>query len=254
MRYRFLTLFVALLATMLIYPALRGPGGSVFASNLLITAICAAGARVMLGETRYGALKMLIAAPPALGAWLGYFATGDASSILIVFVHVAAICFFVFMLYVALRSVYREPKISADGVFAAMCGYILLGVAFGHAYDILETLQPGSFRTDLPLNRSNQHLVLTYFSFITFATVGYGDVTPVMPFARSLAMVEAIVGQFYIAVLVADLIGKREGHAGCSVSPARFRSANRPLRHFPPVSLPTFKCRPAPTGSPWFLA
>src|SRR5205085_11909962 len=74
MRYRFLTLFIALLATMLIYPVLRGPGGSVFAANLLITAICAAGARVMLGETRRGALKMLLAAPPALGVWFGYFA------------------------------------------------------------------------------------------------------------------------------------------------------------------------------------
>jgi hypothetical protein len=209
MRYRFLTLFVALLATMLVYPALCGPGGSVFAANLLITALCAAGARTILGDSHHGLLKMLIAAPPALGVWLGYFSPGTASREMVVLVHAGSMAFHLYVLVVVLRSVYREPKITADGVFAAMCGYILLGVAFGHIYCILEAVLPGSFRMDDSLTRSDEHLTLTYFSFITLATVGYGDVLPVRPLARSFVMVEAIIGQFYIAVLVADLIGKR---------------------------------------------
>jgi hypothetical protein len=54
-----------------------------------------------------------------------------------------------------------------------------------------------------------QRSVLTYFSFITLTTLGYGDITPGSGAARGLAMVEAIMGQFYIAVLVAELVGRR---------------------------------------------
>lgn len=202
-------MFVALLATMLVYPVLRAPGGSEFAANLLITVMCAAGARTILGDPKRNPLSILLAAPPALGAWLGYFNPGTPSHGMVVLVHTGSICFHVSILVVALRSVYREPKITADGVFAAMCGYVLLGVAFGHVYCIVEVVAPGSFKMDDSLTRSDEHLALTYFSFITLATVGYGDVLPVKLLARSVATVEAVVGQFYIAVLVADLIGKR---------------------------------------------
>ena len=209
MRYRFLPLFVALLATMLVYPALRGPGGSAFAANLLITVMCAAGARTILGDPKRNPLSLLVVAPPALGVWLGYFSPGDPAHGMVVLVHAGSIVFHVHILVVALRSVYREPKITADGVFAAMCGYVLLGVAFGHVYSIVEVVAPGSFKMDDSLTRGDEHLALTYFSFITLATVGYGDVLPASRTARSLAVVEALLGQCYIAVLVADLIGKR---------------------------------------------
>ena len=221
MRYRFLTLFVALLATMLIYPVLRGPGGSVLAANLLVTAICGAGARVMLGETRRGTLKMLVTVPPVLGLWLGYFAPQSATDGMVVFIHAFAMSFHLLMLYVVLRSVYLEDRITADGVFGAMCGYLLLGFAFSHGYGIVETLNPHSFQTGDTLTRADEHLVLTYFSFVTLTTVGFGDVVPAVPLARSLAIVEAIVGQFYIAVLVADLIGKRLAHSMEAAPPTR---------------------------------
>ena len=50
---------------------------------------------------------------------------------------------------------------------------------------------------------------LSYYSFITLATVGYGDVTPITPLARTLAWMEAVTGQFYLAVLVAGLVGSK---------------------------------------------
>jgi voltage-gated potassium channel Kch len=59
----------------------------------------------------------------------------------------------------------------------------------------------------------DRYFLLAYFSLVTLATVGYGDITPATELARSLAVVEAIVGQFYIAVLIADLIGKKLSQA-----------------------------------------
>jgi voltage-gated potassium channel len=55
----------------------------------------------------------------------------------------------------------------------------------------------------------DRYFFLVYFSLVTLATVGYGDITPATELTRSLAVVEAILGQFYIAVLIADLIGKK---------------------------------------------
>lgn len=88
----------------------------------------------------------------------------------------------------------------------------LLGLIWSVLYSAVELTFPGSFR--LPASEdmgvtvaSPSRSDLSYFSFITLATVGYGDVTPATPLARTLAWVEAIVGQFYLAVLVAGLVG-----------------------------------------------
>ncbi len=103
-------------------------------------------------------------------------------------------------------------RVSGDAIFGAVCGYLLLGIIWSLLYGAAETASPGSFVTAPPkgedvaavrLHRDD----LSYFSFITLATVGYGDVTPTTPLARMLAWTEAITGQFYLAILVAGLVG-----------------------------------------------
>jgi voltage-gated potassium channel len=93
-----------------------------------------------------------------------------------------------------------------------MCGYLLLGIIWGLLYSAVETASPGSFSlpspkdTDAVAARPDRG-TLTYYSVITLTTVGYGDVTPTTPLARTLAWMEAVTGQFYLAVLVAGLVG-----------------------------------------------
>jgi hypothetical protein len=130
---------------------------------------------------------------------------------------VAAI-FLSFTVATILRTVYREGQVSADSVFGAFCGYVLVGVAFGHLYGLSDLVAPGSFQAREEFvaqfqDPNRRHFLLTYFSLVTLTTVGYGDITPATDLARGLAAVEAIVGQFYIAVLVAELIGKRVAQA-----------------------------------------
>jgi hypothetical protein len=99
-----------------------------------------------------------------------------------------------------------------DSVFGSICGYLLLGMAWGVLYSMLDTVWPGSFEVERRLaeqvhaNDSRIHL-FTYYSFITLTTVGYGDVTPLSTPARTCAWLEALTGQFYLAVLVAGLVG-----------------------------------------------
>jgi voltage-gated potassium channel len=108
--------------------------------------------------------------------------------------------------------------VSAESICGALCGYMLLGLAFGHLYCILESITPGAFHGDAEFaiqlrDQSRRHFLLTYFSFATLTTVGYGDITPVRDSARGLSVVEAILGQLYLAVLIAELIGKRVAQA-----------------------------------------
>jgi hypothetical protein len=97
-------------------------------------------------------------------------------------------------------------------VVGAVCGYLLLGMAWGVLYAMLDTAWPGSFEVGSRLAeqvRADQSRVplFTYYSFVTLTTVGYGDVTPLSTPARTCAWLEALTGQFYLAVLVAGLVG-----------------------------------------------
>ena len=112
-----------------------------------------------------------------------------------------------------LRAIFTQGSVSLDSIFGAICAYLLLGMAWGRLFGI-EVLQPGSFQAtgkmaDALKSTEARGPVLDYYSFVTMTTVGYGDITPVSPPARTLAWLEAMMGQFYIAVLVAALVGIR---------------------------------------------
>ena len=110
------------------------------------------------------------------------------------------------ILWFAFRS--RRPTV--DGLFATVAAYLLIAIAFAQAYLLLLHWDPDSFHLPVPaLERSIQSLNVdvVYFSLVTLATVGYGDILPSSDLARTLAVIEAVVGQFYIAVLVAVFVG-----------------------------------------------
>jgi hypothetical protein len=105
-----------------------------------------------------------------------------------------------------MRQVAVGTEINPNRIVGAICVYLLLGVMWSAIYMTIEFFQPGSFRglTDVTSPVWNPDWI--YFSFVTITTLGYGDITPLTQTARSFAFAEAIVGQFYIAVLVAGLV------------------------------------------------
>jgi hypothetical protein len=105
---------------------------------------------------------------------------------------------------VALRHAFGRGPVDRERIFAALDAYLLAGLLFGVVYLTLDQVWPASFggatsrKFDIP--------DAIYFSFVTIATLGYGDVIPVSPPARGLAIVEGVSGQMYLAVLVARLV------------------------------------------------
>jgi len=110
-----------------------------------------------------------------------------------------------YSMYCVVGYVLQAQLITRDQIYAGMCAYLMLGFAFGCIYYLLEILIPGCFSVNVT-NLAGDPPDLMYFSFVTLATLGYGDITPVAKVSRALAEVEALAGMLYIAVFMARLV------------------------------------------------
>ena len=110
-----------------------------------------------------------------------------------------------FTIRCVLHYVLQARAITPDQIYAGICMYIMLGFAFGAVFYLVNILDPKSFFMSTNVTgRDTPDLM--YFSFVTLATLGYGDITPISNVARSLAVVEALVGMLFIAIFMARLV------------------------------------------------
>lgn len=163
-------------------------------------------------------VAVILAVPAIAGRWASYAVYTDWLS---VFSHCFGFLFLAFTAVAILLNVLRPARVTGDIVNGAVCVYMLVGLAWAFLFDLLEVLQPGSFNLpelsadpiDLAAMEVRRLSVFMYYSLVTLTTLGYGDITPVTPLARNLAAFEAVMGQLYIAILVARLVGLHIVHA-----------------------------------------
>lgn len=106
------------------------------------------------------------------------------------------------------RFMWRQKRVTRDLISGAICIYMLAGLAWADAYSLCEILREGSFSgVDVFDNIFAVRGALTYFSYVTMLTVGYGDVLPVSFMARSLSILQGLFGQMYLAVFIAGILG-----------------------------------------------
>lgn len=114
------------------------------------------------------------------------------------------------------KRVFYAQEYRKDSIFGSVCVYLLLGFFFSLIYGIIEHIHPGSYagfytstiNADKILDLSEMFQNFLYFSFVTQTTLGYGDIVPQTHLTQNIAITQAIMGQFYIAILVAGLLGK----------------------------------------------
>lgn len=97
-------------------------------------------------------------------------------------------------------------RVNINILMGAICVYMLMGIIWAIMYSFLYYLVPGSFSGMAVESDVNRGLDFIYYSFVTLTTLGYGDLLPVSPIARALAYLEALIGQIYVAVLIAGLV------------------------------------------------
>ena len=107
----------------------------------------------------------------------------------------------------ALRYSLKATAIQSGHIYAALSAYLLAGLSFGTLYWTIERSWPGSLVYNGSIVGHFSQADGIYFSFVTLATLGYGDFVPQNEVARGLAILEAVAGQLYLGVMVARLIG-----------------------------------------------
>jgi voltage-gated potassium channel len=105
---------------------------------------------------------------------------------------------------VIMRSLVKVKKVFLDEIIGTFNIYLIIGYLWSYVYVLIELIKPASFRPLIPEDSLGVHFL--YFSFITLTTVGFGDTVPTTPLAQMFVILEAMLGQFYVAVIVAYLV------------------------------------------------
>jgi Ion channel len=196
-RHRFAWLFCSLILTISASPALHAIVPRINVVELLLAVNLAA--VVATVEREHGKGWLLSVGGTFLALRAGQAVSGIPA--LVPFTHGLWLVGCVLGMLATARHALQSGAVDAERIFAALDTYLLAGLLFGVCFWLLGHLDATAFNeTDLSLSRA------TYFSFVTIATLGYGDVVPKSELAQSLAIVEAVGGQMYLAVLIARLV------------------------------------------------
>ena len=198
-----------LLCVFILYP-MSGSGPLVgIVLQALLSLILISGA-VLIARTRTGlALVSLLAVGIAAIGWIRLASPANWLSVL----GLSTWIVFLGMLTAAiLIRVFEEGSINVHRIQGAVAAYLLLGVIWSGCYRVVIAFDSGAFSPAAIGDEGTLMSRLVYFSFATLTTVGYGDVTAVDTAARSLAMLEALTGQLFPAVLIARLVSMEVSH------------------------------------------
>jgi hypothetical protein len=210
-------LLLSLVALVVIYPFLepfRGGHAAIAAFDLVILVLALRAARATGPEARIGyvlvwpamILHITAAFAPSYGLLLANLATQAL--------------FHAFVVVCLLRYVLRDEVMTLDELFAAAGLYVLMAFVFAYLYALVERFAPGSFFIN-PANNPDGVTAwwdLLYFSFTCLTSVGFGEITPVSDHARSLVMIEQMLGVLYLALVISRLVAmqarRRDGTPG----------------------------------------
>ena len=200
---RFLTLLVLILAMLIVAPLAEEFVRLRMLMDIFWTAIFIAIIYAVSHKKHHILIALLLALPMLGSIWSKHFV--ELSAVLVV----GALCgaaFFVFAIIQILIFIYSQKEVTRDLIVGAAIVYLLMALAWAFIYGAVESLHPGSFSIpEIQGITTSRHFL--YYSFVTITTLGYGDITPVTSLARSLCILEAVIGQLYLVVQVAWLVG-----------------------------------------------
>jgi voltage-gated potassium channel len=208
---RFLQLGVSILLFLLILPFINGhPYISFIFQLLLLNALLVS----LSASERLPRLRWVLIAFWTAGMLLfskhNLFPGPGPNRLELVLAATFYLLFLVVCIAAILTYVFKSRRVTLDAIFAAVVAYLLISIIFSTLYSMLYVFNPGSFNLTLPNTLEERHFLMVemvYFSLSTIVGVGFGDILPLLPFPRMMAVVEAVVGHFYMAVLIGWLVG-----------------------------------------------
>ncbi|MGE4538079.1 MAG: potassium channel family protein [Desulfovibrio sp.] len=202
---RFHILLAALLAQIIVSPFLTGPGTDVFQDLFFLMLLIASVHGVRHSRLYPAILGLTIASVfSVMGKHLigGIFwdLSSDALGAVVVFLAGVALS-----LYLA-----RQRRVNLDTVLGGLCVYLFMGAMWFLLYGFVNKVIPDAFAFTVhhgPLSQEMTDRLLFFFSYVTLMTIGYGDIVPLSPVAQVIAILEGLLGQFYLVFFMARLVG-----------------------------------------------
>jgi hypothetical protein len=186
-------------------PVIRECGGIALMTSIFFSLLLLAG---LLTMTRHKTLRVVFIVFVALTLVVHWARVALGTSGLLGWDALLSLLSVSALTMVVLWQVNRKGPVTGHRIRGAIAGYLLLGLAFACAYALIEHVIPYSFQIPAGEFQSAeaQFDAFSYFSVVTLTTLGYGDITAVLPVARSTVMIEALLGQLYPAILIARLV------------------------------------------------
>lgn len=205
-------LLVALMVAIFIGPLLQNHRIGVRFTDLLTGLVVIAGVLLATAGRIHLVIITVLGSVMMISSFVDPFVGTIATGV------VAGCAGFLFLSYILITimaDIFSKARVSVDTLVGSVCGYLLLAALFASIYSVLVLFDNDCFfiqpQLEVPpneLHRQGTHFgVLTYYSIITLTTVGYGDIVPASPVARAIVSMEAVVGQIYLTVIVARLVG-----------------------------------------------
>ncbi len=207
-RYRFTILMFALLLMLVGYPFLDHFQlfHVDFVLNFFITLLLISCIHALSTSHHEAIVACLVITPAIFMDWFGVFVENRYVEITVDIYKIAA---FSYICYGLLRYALRAGVVDREKIAAAVNVYLFLGLIWRDLFSLINILIPDSFNSEL-LSQTD----FLYYSFVTLSALGYGDVLPVIGPAKALAYIEAVVGQLYLTILVARLVGLHIAYTG----------------------------------------
>ena len=200
---RFLVLLILLLFLLVLTPFLDKFIETRILMDVFLTAIFIFIIYSIRLKRSQAIIAFVLVLPLIIATWSTYFFEIKTLSML---TRIFGALFFAYAAINILRIIVKSEKVTRETIFAAIVAYLLIALMWAFLYMILELVSPGSF--SFPDKGSwGEMMRYEYLSFVTITTLGYGDITPVTDQASALVLIEAFVGQIYLVVLVAWLVG-----------------------------------------------
>ena len=200
---RALSIFLAMVVTIILVPALLPVGlpGRLI-GDVLISVVLISGAAAVADRPRTVLFVSVSTGATLLVRWASWlFATPS----LTVWSEISTLATLGILCSVVLRLVLRRGPITTNRIEGAIAVYLLLGLAWAHAYGLVALWHPGAFVGAVDDDRGPGGWTY-YYSFVTLTTMGYGDIMPLHSLARALAVLEALTGQLYLTIMLARLV------------------------------------------------
>jgi voltage-gated potassium channel Kch len=198
-------LFVLIISVIIIAPLFPKQYHSVVFSTLLVLIYITSVVSIKQKRSKlYAAAMTMIILQPLSGIF--------NMEIINLIARLLNVGFFLLIVFLIVVDVAHSKTVDRKTIFEAINVYLLIGIVFALLITVLMMINPNSFsfpfRDQLQGKPSTHFSEYIYYGFVTFTTLGYGEIVPLTPFARSLAVLAAVTGPIYLAVVIAMLVGK----------------------------------------------